>query len=49
MQRKAPDVALRVDDLLYIPDNKTKRATMTVLDRTALFGASVGSGLLIWH
>jgi polysaccharide export outer membrane protein len=49
MQRKSPDVALHVDDLLYIPDNKTKRATMTVLDRTALFGASVGSGMLIWH
>jgi len=49
MQRKSPDVTLRVDDLLYIPDNKTKRATMTVLDRTAMFGASVGSGMLIWH
>jgi polysaccharide export outer membrane protein len=49
MQRKAPDVALRVDDLLYIPDNKTRRATMTALDRIALFGASTGSGLLIWH
>ncbi len=49
MQRKAPDVALRVDDLLYIPDNKTRRAAMTALDRIALFGASTGSGLLIWH
>ena len=49
MQRKSPDVALKVDDLLYIPDNKTKRATMTALDRMALFGSSVGSGLLIWH
>lgn len=49
IQRKAPDVMLRVDDLLYIPDNKTRRATMTALDRIALFGASTGSGLLIWH
>lgn len=49
MQRKTPDVVLRVDDLLYIPDNKTRRATMTALDRIALFGASTGSGLLIWH
>jgi polysaccharide export outer membrane protein len=49
MQRKAPDVVLLVDDLLYIPDNKTKRATMTALDRIAMFGASTGSGLLIWH
>jgi polysaccharide export outer membrane protein len=49
MQRKASDVPLQVDDVLYIPDNKTRRATMTALDRIALFGASTGSGLLIWH
>jgi polysaccharide export outer membrane protein len=49
MQRKSPDVTLHVDDLLYIPDNKTRRATMTALDRLAMFGASTGSGLLIWH
>jgi len=49
MQRKSPDVALEVDDVLYIPDNKTRRATMTTLDRIAMFGASTGSGLLIWH
>lgn len=49
MQRKAPDVPLQVDDLLYIPDNKNKRMAMTALDRIAMFGASTGSGLLIWH
>jgi len=49
MQRKTPDVALLVDDVLYIPDNKTRRAAMTTLDRIAMFGASTGSGLLIWH
>jgi polysaccharide export outer membrane protein len=49
MQRKAPDVPLQIDDVLYIPDNKTRRAAMTALDRIALFGASTGSGLLIWH
>ena len=25
MQRKAPDVTLQADDVLYIPDNKTRR------------------------
>ncbi len=49
MQRKAADVVLQVDDLLYIPDNKTRRAAMTALDRLALFGVSTGSGLLIWR
>jgi len=49
MQRKAADVALQIDDLLYIPDNKTKRTTMTAIDRITMFGASTASGLLIWH
>ncbi|MGH9559559.1 MAG: polysaccharide biosynthesis/export family protein [Bryobacteraceae bacterium] len=49
MQRKAPDVALQIDDLLYIPDNKTKRDAMTAIDRITMFGASTASGLLIWH
>lgn len=49
MQRKAPDVALQADDVLYIPDNKTKRNAMTALDRITSFGASTASGILIWH
>jgi polysaccharide export outer membrane protein len=49
MQRKSPDVPLEVDDLLYIPDNKNRRTTMTVIDRITSFGASTASGVLIWH
>lgn len=49
MQRKAPDVALLTDDVFYIPDNKTRRTTFTVIDRITAFGASTASGLLIWH
>lgn len=49
MQRKVADVPLLADDLLYIPDNKNKRMTMTALDRIAMFGASTASGILIWH
>jgi polysaccharide export outer membrane protein len=49
MQRKAPDVALQVDDVLYIPDNKSRRNTATVIDRITGFGASTASGVLIWH
>jgi polysaccharide export outer membrane protein len=49
MQRKSPDVSLLVDDLLYIPDNKSRRTAMTALDRITMFGASTASGLLIWH
>ncbi len=49
MQRKSPDVTLQIDDLFYVPDNKSRRATMTAIDRITGFGASTASGLLIWH
>jgi len=49
LSRKAPDVALQVDDLLYIPDNKGKRMTASVIDKLAGFGSSTASGLIVWH
>jgi polysaccharide export outer membrane protein len=49
MQRKAPDVTLETDDVFYIPDNKTRRTTFTVIDRITAFGSATASGLLIWH
>jgi polysaccharide export outer membrane protein len=49
MARKQPDVPLQVDDVLYIPDNKTRRNTMSVIDRITSFGASTASGVLIWR
>jgi protein involved in polysaccharide export with SLBB domain len=49
MQRKSPDVPLEAGDVLYIPDNKTRRRAATALDRITMFGASTASGILIWH
>ena len=49
MQRKAPDMPLEIGDILYVPDNKTRRTTMSILDRLAGFGASTASGVLIWR
>jgi polysaccharide export outer membrane protein len=49
LKRKSPDVPLEVGDVLYIPDNKNKRLTATVLDRIAGFGSATASGLVIWH
>jgi polysaccharide biosynthesis/export protein len=49
MERKSPDVTLEVGDILYVPDNKARRSTMSILDRLAGFGASTASGVLIWH
>ncbi len=49
MERKSPDVALHIDDILYVPDNKSRRNTMTVIDRITTFGASTASGVLVWR
>lgn len=48
MRRKAPDVPLEANDVLYIPDNRSKRAAMTVIDRAVTFAAGTVSGILIW-
>ena len=49
MDRKAPDLPLQANDLVYLMDSKGKRLTLGTLDRIASFGASTGSGLLIFH
>jgi polysaccharide export outer membrane protein len=49
MQRKLPDVALMENDVVYVPDNRVRRATMNVIDRVTSFGASTASGVLIWR
>lgn len=49
MARKAPDVALQPNDVLYIPDNKNRRMTMAMVDRLVTFGAGTASGMLVWR
>ena len=47
--RKAPDVALEGDDILYVPDAKGRRLSVSALERIVGFGAATASGLLIWR
>lgn len=49
IERKAPDVTLHADDILYIPDNKSQRMTIGALEKIAGFGAATASGVLIWR
>jgi polysaccharide biosynthesis/export protein len=49
MERKSPDVSLETGDILYVPDNKARRSTMSIIDRVAGFGSATASGLVIWH
>lgn len=48
MTRKAPDIEIFADDILYIPENKGRKMTMGALERLAGFGTSTASGMLIW-
>ncbi len=49
LHRKLADMPLEIGDILYIPDNKSRRTTMSIVDRVSSFGASTASGVLIWH
>jgi polysaccharide export outer membrane protein len=49
LERKAPDVPLLANDILYIPDNTGRRASLAVLDRIIGFGAATASGVLVWR
>jgi polysaccharide export outer membrane protein len=46
MQRKAPDVPLVANDILYIPDNKGKRLTLGTLEKALGVGASLGAAAI---
>jgi polysaccharide export outer membrane protein len=48
LKRKAADVPLIANDILYVPDNRGKRIGLTALDRIITFGSATASGVLIW-
>ena len=49
MKRKAPDVPLQANDILYIPDNKGQRLTAQTIDRLAGLGTATATDYIIWH
>jgi polysaccharide biosynthesis/export protein len=49
MQRKAPDLQLAANDILYIPESKGKKMAATVLERLSGFGATTATDLLVWR
>lgn len=48
LDRKLPDVPLSANDILYIPDNRSARLTMTTIDRVIGFASSTASGILVY-
>jgi polysaccharide export outer membrane protein len=49
MDRKAPDVLLMANDILYVPDNSGRRAAMMAIERALAFGSTAGATALIYH
>ncbi|MGA9669473.1 MAG: hypothetical protein WBQ94_09710, partial [Terracidiphilus sp.] len=50
MDRKAPDVPILPNDILYVPEATGRKATLTALDRMTGIGATVGTTLLyVYH
>lgn len=49
MDRKAPDIALQADDVLYIPEARAKKNAVAAMEKAASFGLATASGVLIWR
>lgn len=48
MDRKSPDVPLQPNDVLYVPDNRGKRITLSAIERILSFGSATASGVLVY-
>jgi polysaccharide export outer membrane protein len=48
-ERRGQDVELQANDILYVPVDKNRRLTSTIIERIVGFGSATGSGLLVWH
>lgn len=48
MERKAPDMPLLANDILYVPDNSGHRRNMAILEKVLLFGGTAGATALIY-
>jgi len=48
MDRKSPDVPLQANDVLYVPDNRRKRITISAIERILSFGTATASGVVVF-
>ena len=46
MKRKSPDVTLQADDILYIPDNTGRRATVAALEKILIMTSTIGAAAI---
>jgi polysaccharide biosynthesis/export protein len=48
MDRKSPDLSVRANDILYVPDNTRRRVSAQAIERILTFGSTTASGALVW-
>lgn len=48
LDRKAEDIKLEANDILYVPDSRKKRLTAETIEKVIAFGAGVGTSLIIY-
>lgn len=48
MDRKSPDVPLIANDILYIPENKNRKLSLAIIEKTLLFGTTAGATALTY-
>jgi polysaccharide export outer membrane protein len=48
LQRKAADVTLTANDILYVPDSKGRRLGFAAIEKILLFGSTAGATALIY-
>jgi len=46
MDRKAPDIPLLADDILYVPDATGRRATLAALEKIVMYGSGASTALI---
>lgn len=46
LERKAPDVPLQANDVLYVPDNSGRRAGLAALEKIFMFGTGATTALI---
>jgi len=46
MERKAADMPLAANDILYVPDNKSRRLTLGVLEKALVFGSAATTAVI---
>lgn len=49
VDRKGLDFPLQANDILYIPEDKNRKLTASIIERIVGFGTATGTGILIWH